>query len=54
MLAKHIATQLEDRAFCVVFEDDLELLARQPGAAGRTGIVKSTASLNLTVGVLQL
>ena len=23
-LAKHIAAQLEERAFCVVFEDDLE------------------------------
>jgi hypothetical protein len=23
-LAKHVATQLEERAFCVVFEDDLE------------------------------
>jgi hypothetical protein len=24
MLVKHIATQLEERAFCVVFDDDLE------------------------------
>jgi hypothetical protein len=35
-LAEHIAQQVEERGFCLVFEDDLErLVAKQQDVAGR-------------------